>query len=71
MILSFFEISQSGDIAAGAGASVVAVADEPVFRHGRDFLFDVVAGTRDIARILRVTENWSIRTLTYAASLNG
>ena len=34
------EICQSADIATGASTSVVAVADEPVFRHGRASLFD-------------------------------
>src|SRR5260221_3450429 len=38
------EINQSADIAACASASVVAVADEPVFRHGWASLFDDANG---------------------------
>src|SRR5260370_269832 len=38
------EIRQSSDIAACASASVVAVADEPVFRHGWASLFDDANG---------------------------
>src|SRR5258708_7156416 len=38
------EIRQSSDIPACASASVVAVADEPVFRHGWASLFDDANG---------------------------